>query len=98
MVFYVYILKCRSKTTGQETLYTGSTQDLKTRIEQHQSGRGARYTKGKFLELMYFETFLTRGEAMSREYAIKEFPAEKKWQLITTFQKTLASHREESLA
>ena len=89
MVYYVYILNCRSKKTEQESLYTGSTQDLKKRIDQHQSGRGARYTRGKTLQLMYFETFLTRSEAMKREYEIKTFPTVKKWNLINSFQEAL---------
>lgn len=89
MVFYVYILKCKSRKTGKISLYTGSTQDLKTRIDQHQSGRGAKYTKGKQLKLMYFETFLTRSEAMKREYEIKSFSTDRKWAIIEEFQKSL---------
>jgi putative endonuclease len=70
-------------------LYTGSTNNLTKRIKQHQNGRGARYTRGKQLELMYFETFLTRSDAMKREYEIKSLTQEEKWNLIETFQENL---------
>lgn len=89
MVYYVYILKCTSKQTGKISLYTGSTQDLKTRIDQHQSGHGAKYTRGKSLQIAYFETFLTRSEAMKREYEIKSKSTELKWKLIKEFTNNL---------
>ncbi|MHA1673483.1 MAG: GIY-YIG nuclease family protein [Promethearchaeota archaeon] len=85
-IYYVYMLKCTGKKSGDVSLYTGSTQDLVIRVNQHQSGKGARYTKGKDVELLYFETHLTRSEAMKREYAIKQLTTEKKWNLIRDFQ------------
>ena len=89
MVYYVYILKCENRKSGRESLYTGSTQDLKKRIDQHQKGQGAKYTRGKNLQLMYFETFLTRSKAMKREYEIKTFSPDQKWALVNEFQNTL---------
>ena len=88
-IYYVYILKCINRSSKKETLYTGSTNNLKKRIDQHQSGRGARYTRGKDLDLVYFETHLSRSSAMKREYEIKNLPVEKKWQLVKEFKQSL---------
>ena len=88
------MLKCTGKKSGDISLYTGSTQDLVIRVNQHQSGKGARYTKGKDVELFYFETHLTRSDAMKREYAIKQLTTEKKWNLIKDFQQRMEQSSE----
>lgn len=89
-LYYVYILKCENKKKDENiTLYTGSTQDLMKRFEQHRKGIGAKYTRGKKLELVYFETHLTRSDVMKREYEIKSYTSSKKWQLIEEFQKKM---------
>lgn len=75
--FFVYILKCED-SRGKITFYTGSTDNLQKRINMHACGRGAKYTKGKRVELVHFERFRTRSEAMKREYEIKDIPLEKK--------------------
>ena len=63
---YTYIVRC-----ADGTLYTGWTNDLKKRIKAHNSGKGAKYTKTRRpVELVYFEHFATKEEAMSREYQI----------------------------
>lgn len=60
---YTYIVRC-----ADGTLYTGWTNDLKKRIKAHNSGKGAKYTKTRRpVELVYFEHFATKEEAMSRE-------------------------------
>ena len=64
---YTYILKCKD-----DSFYTGWTNNLEKRIHDHNSGKGARYTKARRpVELVYYEEFQTRQEAMKREYAIK---------------------------
>ncbi|WP_371806877.1 GIY-YIG nuclease family protein [Candidatus Lokiarchaeum ossiferum] len=88
-VYYVYILKCTSRKTNKVSLYTGSTQDLMIRIEQHRTGKGAKYTRGKIIDLAYFEMQLSRSEVMKREYEIKSFSSAKKWELIEKFQNNL---------
>lgn len=93
-IYYVYIVKCTSKKTGEISLYTGSTQDLLVRVQQHQSGRGARYTRGKDIELVYFETQLSRSAVMKREYAIKQLSTDKKWELVNEFQKSMTPSTE----
>lgn len=75
---YVYILRC-----SDGTLYTGWTNDLQKRVKEHNRGKGAKYTRGRLpAELVYYEVFETRGEAMSREYRIKRLPREEKEKLI----------------
>lgn len=64
---YVYILECSDKT-----LYTGYTNDIKKRVETHNSGKGAKYTRVRLpVKLMYFEEFDDKESAMKREWYIK---------------------------
>jgi putative endonuclease len=75
---YVYILKCKD-----ETLYTGYTNDLKNRIKVHNSGKGAKYTRCRLpVELVYYEEYETKSEAMKREYYIKSLKRIDKIKLI----------------
>ena len=65
---FTYIVKC-----SDGSLYTGWTNDLDKRLKAHNSGRGAKYTKTRRpVELVYYEKFLTKQEAMSREARIKQ--------------------------
>ena len=75
---YTYIVKCSEKT-----FYTGWTNDLEKRIEMHNSGKGAKYTKARLpVELVYYEAFDTKEEAMSREWHIKRLSRSEKQKLI----------------
>ena len=75
---YTYIVKC-----SDGTLYTGWTNDLEKRIQSHNEGKGAKYTKTrKPVTLVYYETFPTKQEAMKREYAIKQMRRKEKEKLI----------------
>ena len=77
-----HIVKC-----SDETLYTGWTNNLKKRMEAHNSGKGAKYTKNRRpVELVYFEEYDTKQEAMQREYAIKQLSRQKKLALIHSHQ------------
>ena len=65
---YVYVLRC-----SDNSLYTGWTNNLERRIKAHSNGRGAKYTRARLpVELVYFEEFEDKIEAMKREYAIKQ--------------------------
>ncbi len=76
---YTYILEC-----ADGTLYCGWTNRLKERVEAHNSGKGARYTKGRRpVKLVYYETFDTKEEALRREAAIKKMTRKEKIELIT---------------
>lgn len=74
---YTYIVEC-----GDGSLYTGWTNNLEKRIQAHNAGKGAKYTKSRLpVKLVYSETFATKEEAMSREYAIKHMKRKEKLQL-----------------
>jgi len=75
---YVYILRC-----CDNTLYTGWTTSLEKRLKAHNSGKGAKYTKARLpVEIVYFEEFDNKIEAMKREYAIKQLSRQEKLKLI----------------
>lgn len=75
---YVYILECFDKT-----LYTGWTTNLKSRIDTHNKGKGAKYTRGRLpVKLLYYECFNEKGDALRREHEIKKMTREKKLKLI----------------
>lgn len=76
---FTYIVEC-----SDHTLYTGWTNNLEKRLEAHNAGKGAKYTKTRRpVQLVYFETFATKEEAMSREYHIKKMSRQEKMQLIS---------------
>ncbi len=78
---YTYILKC-----SDGTYYTGYTNDLGRRITVHNKGKGAKYTRSRLpVELVYYEEYETKSEALSREYAIKQMTRDKKEDLIRGF-------------
>lgn len=66
---FVYILGSESPS-GWRT-YVGWTTDLDTRLAAHNAGTGAKSTRGRTWEMLYAECYVTRGEAMSREWHLK---------------------------
>ena len=80
MNWYVYILRC-----GDDTLYCGISPDIEKRLEQHRSGKGAKYTRGRGpLELVYSEICATHSDALNRELAIKRLFRPQKLELIAS--------------
>ena len=80
---YTYILRC-----GDGSLYTGWTNDLEQRVAAHNTGKGAKYTKARRpVELVYFEEFETKEQAMKREYAIKQMARKDKLELVRRKEK-----------
>ena len=69
MEYYVYMLKSKS---NKPVTYVGYTNNIKKRIKLHNSGKGAKFTKGRKWELIYKEKFKSKKEAISREYYIKK--------------------------
>jgi putative endonuclease len=66
-MWYVYIVRCADRT-----LYTGVARDLRARIEAHNAGRGAKYTRARLpVKLIYQEAASNRSAALRREHAIK---------------------------
>ena len=75
---YTYIVRC-----SDGTFYTGWTTRLEERIKAHNEGKGAKYTRGRRpVELIYWENFETKQEAMSREVKIKRLTRREKELLI----------------
>ncbi|HJD01462.1 MAG TPA: GIY-YIG nuclease family protein [Candidatus Mediterraneibacter excrementavium] len=75
---YTYVVRC-----SDGSLYTGWTNDLEKRILAHNEGKGAKYTKTRRpVELIYYEEFPTKEEAMSREWKIKHMSRKQKLKMI----------------
>ncbi len=75
----VYILKC-----NDESFYVRFTTDLKKRIQDHQSGDGAQYTRSRLpVKLVYSEKYIKQNDAEDRERQIKRWSRTKKEALIS---------------
>lgn len=86
MAAFVYMLRCKDGS-----LYTGWTNDLEHRLAMHNSGRGAKYTRGRGpLELVYTEELPDKEAALRRECAIKKLRREQKLALLQTWQARIA--------
>lgn len=86
MAAFVYMLRCKDGS-----LYTGWTNDLEHRLAMHNSGRGAKYTRGRGpLELVYSEELPNKEAALRRECAIKKLRREQKLALLQTWQARIA--------
>ncbi len=73
---------------GDNTLYTGWTNDIEKRLTAHNCGRGARYTRTRLpVKLVYLEEHETKEQAMSREWHIKKLTREEKLTLADNWQK-----------
>ena len=68
MIYHVYMLKSLSKNS---VTYVGYTNNLKKRINMHNIGKGAKFTRGRKWTLIYKEKYKSKKEAISREYYIK---------------------------
>jgi putative endonuclease len=66
---FVYVLGSFHK--GRYVSYVGWTNDVARRLDQHNTGTGARSTRGRVWILLHTESFATRNEAMSREWHLK---------------------------
>lgn len=78
-MWVVYILEC-----GDGTLYTGITNNLHKRIETHNKGKGAKYTRNRLpVVLKAFSEAPDRSEATKKEYRIKKLTRTQKLELIT---------------
>ncbi|MCI8865814.1 MAG: GIY-YIG nuclease family protein [Lachnospiraceae bacterium] len=81
---YTYLLKC-----ADGSFYCGWTNHLKKRVEAHNKGMGAKYTKGRRpVVLAYYEEYATKQEAMRREYELKQLTHAQKSDLAALCPKT----------
>jgi putative endonuclease len=74
-----YLVRCSDKS-----LYCGISNDLKNRLIEHNSGKGAKYTRSRRpVELIGVSSGLTKSEALKLEYRIKQLPADRKIAVLT---------------
>jgi len=86
---FVYVVRCKGGS-----LYTGWALDPQARLRQHNSGRGAKYTRGRRpVRLVYSEACATLGEALRREYELKQWPRAKKQELIRRSRRSVPKAR-----
>lgn len=72
--WYIYLLTC-----NDGTIYTGISNDVSKRIEKHNSGKGAKYTKTRLpVSLLKFFTVASKSEALKIEYKIKKLSRQDK--------------------
>ena len=82
-LYYVYILKCRDGT-----YYTGYTPDIERRVELHNDGKGAKYTKGRRpVELVWCKKYKYFKRAFLEEGRIKGLTRKKKEKLVDSYEK-----------
>jgi len=78
LIWYVYIIECKDNS-----LYTGITNNLSKRLEVHNSGKGAKYTKTRLpVKLVYKEIYRTKEESLKREREIKKLKRKEKLALF----------------
>ena len=72
MKYFVYLILSRNK---QKTLsYVGYTNDLRKRLKQHNTSKGAKFTKGRKWILVYSKSYNSKSKAMKEEYKLKKNP------------------------
>ena len=75
---WVYLVWTPNHGGPRGALYCGATTDLTRRMRQHRAGKGAKYLRGKPMELVYAEAHPTWSQALKREAEIKRWPTNKK--------------------
>ena len=70
MIFYVYLIKTINSRINKT--YVGYTNNLRNRLDKHNSNKGARSTKGFKWVLIYKKKFISKSKAMSYEYKLKK--------------------------
>ena len=70
MGYFVYVISTNRKL--KLITYVGYTNNLKKRLNLHNNGKGAKFTRGRQWKIIYSEKYDTKSEAISREYYIKK--------------------------
>lgn len=79
---YTYMLRC-----ADNTIYCGYAVDPTARLETHNSGKGAKYTRARRpVKLVYFEKHGNKSEALRREIELKKLSRAEKEKLIENFK------------
>jgi len=84
---FVYLLCC-----ADDTLYCGYAADVEKRLAVHNSGKGAKYTRGRLpVKIVYTEELPEKGDALRREMEIKKLSRQEKLALISGYQEDHSS-------
>tara|TARA_Y100000591_G_scaffold154383_1_gene132873 strand:- start:693 stop:944 length:252 start_codon:yes stop_codon:yes gene_type:complete len=71
MSYYVYLIVSRF-TNNKKISYVGYTNNLQKRLNLHNTGKGAKFTRGKKWKLVYYEKYSTKSLAMKNEFLLKK--------------------------
>ena len=71
MTYFVYLIVSKIKNNKKYS-YVGYTNNLKKRINLHNTGKGAKFTRGKIWKLVYYEKYDSKSTAMKNEYRLKK--------------------------
>ena len=71
MTYFVYLIVSNLKN-NKKLSYVGYTNNLKKRLELHNSGRGAKFTRGKKWKLVYYEKYDSKSTALKEEFRLKK--------------------------
>ncbi len=69
-MYYVYLIV--TKSNNKLVSYVGYTKDLKKRLILHNHSKGAKFTKGRFWKLIYFNKYKSKIKALREEYKLKK--------------------------
>ncbi len=70
MTFFVYMIG--SKAKNKTISYVGYTNNLKNRLNLHNTSKGAKFTRGRKWKLIYYKKYKSKNEAMKYEYKLKK--------------------------
>ena len=70
MTFFVYMIG--SKAKNKTISYVGYTNNLKNRLNLHNTSKGAKFTRGRKWKLIYYKKYKSKNEAMIYEYKLKK--------------------------
>jgi putative endonuclease len=89
----VYLVRCSDKS-----LYCGITNDLKKRLEAHNSGKGAKYTRSRRpVKLVVTSSEMTKSDALKLEYRVKQVPADRKYYVLIEKENEIVMDLKETL-
>ena len=71
MPYFVYLIVSKLKNK-KKLSYVGYSKDLNKRLNLHNSGKGAKFTRGKKWDLVYYKEYNTKSDAMKNEYKLKK--------------------------
>ena len=70
MRHYIYLILSTAK--NKTISYVGYTNNIEKRLKLHNSGKGAKFTRGRIWKLIYFKYFKSKNKAMKEEYKLKK--------------------------